>query len=70
MDLTQDEFIEMLGCSKSTLYLYLCRPEFSNIVRKKREDLRGNNMYYANVTEKNIKRFRELMKRKRGIYYV
>lgn len=68
MDLTKKEFIEMLGCSNSTFHTYIGRPEFSNI--KKVRLHRGNKTHYTNITEENINRFKYLLTRKKGYYYV
>lgn len=68
MDLTRDEFVNMLGCSKSTFYAYIGRSEFNNI--KKVKVHKTDKVRYTNVTEDNIKRLKELLNRKKGYYYV
>ncbi len=66
MQYTQQELLNILGCSRSTLITYLKRIEFKNI-----KQIRKNiKVYYENVTEDNIDRLKELLNRKKGYYYV
>ena len=66
---TRKELMELFGCSISSFSMYMQRPEFANIKRYRKKGHRTT-IYYSNVTEENIKLFKELMKRKKGYYYV
>ena len=68
MDLTRDEFVKLLGCSNSTFYVYIGRSEFCNIKKFKKH--KTDKVHYTNITEENINRFKYLLNRKKGYYYV
>ena len=64
--MTEKALLEAVECAKTTLNVYLCRAEFAHIQKVRMEK---NKFLFKGVTNKDIRRLKELKKRNKGILY-